>query len=249
MLGAVLGYGALGGADAARLGGRARGRAGAPAHPLRRARRGTEGPARRRRSRCRRGRALRPRGGRRRRRVRRATSSPMSGTTTCRMPGSATSRSTAARAAWRSSASPATARPRCCRCHASASGAQRASLVWCVPRNDDPVRELDDAQRVAVLNTVFDPRVGRIDRGLGAEVLSARPGRTAQPRARPPGAHRQRRADPASRGRPGPQPRPARRLRAGHRACATPSTRAAPRPTSMPPCHAWPGSARPTAGR
>ncbi len=40
---------------------------------------------------------------------------------------------------------------------------QRASLVWCVPRNDDPVRELDDAQRLAVLNTVFDPRVGRIE--------------------------------------------------------------------------------------
>ena len=40
---------------------------------------------------------------------------------------------------------------------------QRASLVWCVPRDDDPVRELDDAQRLAVLNTVFDPRVGRIE--------------------------------------------------------------------------------------
>ena len=40
---------------------------------------------------------------------------------------------------------------------------QRASLVWCVPRDDDPVRELDDAQRLAVLNTVFDRRVGRIE--------------------------------------------------------------------------------------
>ena len=40
---------------------------------------------------------------------------------------------------------------------------QRASLVWCVPRDDDPVRELDDVQRLAVLNTVFDPRVGRIE--------------------------------------------------------------------------------------
>ena len=39
---------------------------------------------------------------------------------------------------------------------------QRASLVWCVPRSDDPVRELDDAQRVAVLGTVFDRAVGRI---------------------------------------------------------------------------------------
>jgi 2-octaprenyl-6-methoxyphenol hydroxylase len=39
---------------------------------------------------------------------------------------------------------------------------QRASLVWCVPRNDDPVRELDASQRLAVLNTVFDARVGRV---------------------------------------------------------------------------------------
>jgi len=43
-----------------------------------------------------------------------------------------------------------------------ADGAQCASLVWCVPRNDDPVRELDAAQRRAVLSTVFDPAVGRI---------------------------------------------------------------------------------------
>ena len=42
-------------------------------------------------------------------------------------------------------------------------GTQRASLVWCVPRHDDPVRDLDDAQRLAVLNTVFDDRVGRIE--------------------------------------------------------------------------------------
>ena len=39
---------------------------------------------------------------------------------------------------------------------------QRASLVWCVPQNDDPVRELDALQRRAVLATVFDARVGRI---------------------------------------------------------------------------------------
>jgi 2-octaprenyl-6-methoxyphenol hydroxylase len=31
-----------------------------------------------------------------------------------------------------------------------------------VPRDDDPVRGLDDAQRIAVLNTVFDPAIGRI---------------------------------------------------------------------------------------
>ncbi len=44
----------------------------------------------------------------------------------------------------------------------SADGARRAALVWCVPRDDDPVRELDDAQRLAVLGTIFDPGVGRI---------------------------------------------------------------------------------------
>jgi 2-octaprenyl-6-methoxyphenol hydroxylase len=37
-----------------------------------------------------------------------------------------------------------------------------AGLVWCVPSDDDPVRELDDAQRVAVLNSIFHPDVGPI---------------------------------------------------------------------------------------
>ena len=37
-----------------------------------------------------------------------------------------------------------------------------AALVWCVPSNDDPVKALDDAQRVAVLNSIFHPAVGRI---------------------------------------------------------------------------------------
>ncbi len=49
---------------------------------------------------------------------------------------------------------------------ASSSGelrSQRASLVWCVANHDDPVRDLDDRQRLAVLNTLFDPAVGRID--------------------------------------------------------------------------------------
>jgi 2-octaprenyl-6-methoxyphenol hydroxylase len=36
----------------------------------------------------------------------------------------------------------------------------RAGLVWCVGSEDDPVAELDDAQRLAVLNTVFHPEVG-----------------------------------------------------------------------------------------
>ena len=38
-----------------------------------------------------------------------------------------------------------------------------AGLVWCVPSHDDPVRELDDAQRITVLNSIFHPAVGRID--------------------------------------------------------------------------------------
>jgi 2-octaprenyl-6-methoxyphenol hydroxylase len=38
----------------------------------------------------------------------------------------------------------------------------RAGLVWCVDNRDDPVRELDDAQRVAVLNTIFHPRTPRL---------------------------------------------------------------------------------------
>jgi 2-octaprenyl-6-methoxyphenol hydroxylase len=41
-------------------------------------------------------------------------------------------------------------------------GGNSAALVWCVPRDDDPVRDLDDAQRLAVLNTVFEASVGRI---------------------------------------------------------------------------------------
>ena len=38
----------------------------------------------------------------------------------------------------------------------------RASLVWCVASDDDPVAELDDAQRLLVLNTLFAPEVGRV---------------------------------------------------------------------------------------
>ncbi len=34
--------------------------------------------------------------------------------------------------------------------------------MWCVPSDDDPVRELNDAQRLAVLNTLFHPAVGRL---------------------------------------------------------------------------------------
>ena len=38
----------------------------------------------------------------------------------------------------------------------------RAGLVWCVDSSDDPVRELDDAQRITVLNTIFHPRTPRL---------------------------------------------------------------------------------------
>jgi 2-octaprenyl-6-methoxyphenol hydroxylase len=37
-----------------------------------------------------------------------------------------------------------------------------AGLVWCVPSDDDPVRELDDTQRAIVLNSIFHPATGRI---------------------------------------------------------------------------------------
>jgi 2-octaprenyl-6-methoxyphenol hydroxylase len=41
-------------------------------------------------------------------------------------------------------------------------GAPRAALVWCVASADDPVRALDDVQRLAVLRTIFPPEAGRI---------------------------------------------------------------------------------------
>jgi 2-octaprenyl-6-methoxyphenol hydroxylase len=42
------------------------------------------------------------------------------------------------------------------------NGRLAAALVWCVPTDDDPVRELTDAQRLAVLNTVFPAAAGRL---------------------------------------------------------------------------------------
>ena len=42
------------------------------------------------------------------------------------------------------------------------SGQARAALVWCVPSDDDPVRELNDAQRLTVLASIFHPSVGRL---------------------------------------------------------------------------------------
>jgi 2-octaprenyl-6-methoxyphenol hydroxylase len=40
---------------------------------------------------------------------------------------------------------------------------QRASLVWCVDARQDPVAELHDTQRVAVLNACLPPQAGRIE--------------------------------------------------------------------------------------
>ncbi len=44
----------------------------------------------------------------------------------------------------------------------AADGSLRAALVWCVNAADDPVRALDDRQRLAVLNTMFPPSAGRV---------------------------------------------------------------------------------------
>jgi len=37
---------------------------------------------------------------------------------------------------------------------------RRAALVWCVQQGDDPVLELNDAQRLTLLNTIFHEEVG-----------------------------------------------------------------------------------------
>ena len=39
---------------------------------------------------------------------------------------------------------------------------RRAALVWCVQQGDDPVRDLNDAQRLTLLNTLFHEEVGVI---------------------------------------------------------------------------------------
>jgi 2-octaprenyl-6-methoxyphenol hydroxylase len=44
----------------------------------------------------------------------------------------------------------------------AADGAQRAALVWCVQSSDDPVRELNNQQRLAVLNTLFPALTGKL---------------------------------------------------------------------------------------
>ena len=48
----------------------------------------------------------------------------------------------------------------------------RAALVWCVDSDDDPVRELNDTQRLVVLNSLFHERVGQL---TGVSPLKAFP--------------------------------------------------------------------------
>jgi 2-octaprenyl-6-methoxyphenol hydroxylase len=42
------------------------------------------------------------------------------------------------------------------------AGEPRAAIVWCVASSDDPVRELTEAQRLAVLNTLLPPQAGEL---------------------------------------------------------------------------------------
>ncbi|HET7527955.1 MAG TPA: FAD-dependent monooxygenase [Burkholderiaceae bacterium] len=42
------------------------------------------------------------------------------------------------------------------------AGTRRAALVWCVSTGDDPVAPLDDAQRVALLNSLLPAVAGRV---------------------------------------------------------------------------------------
>ena len=51
-------------------------------------------------------------------------------------------------------------------------GQQRAALVWCVPGNDDPVRELNDTQRLVVLESQLPEGAGR---PVGISMLKAFP--------------------------------------------------------------------------
>ena len=45
---------------------------------------------------------------------------------------------------------------------ANADGTQRAALVWCVARDDDPLRDLDDARRLVLLNSLLPAPAGRL---------------------------------------------------------------------------------------
>ncbi len=56
--------------------------------------------------------------------------------------------------------------------HAAAGGPLHAALVWCVPAADDPVRDLSDAQRLAVLRTILPLQAGPL---LAVSALKAFP--------------------------------------------------------------------------
>ena len=196
----------------------------------------------RRRGRRRHRRAVRPGGGRRGRRVRGTGAQGVSARLRPdRLGGTGGSRR--GRPATRSNASRATGRPHCCRCRAGGRRAARARR-WCGAFvSDDPVAPLADTQRLAVLTPLFPPR-GRPHRRvtpLKAFTLGLNAERTLVRRAH--GAHRQRRADAASGGRAGPEPRPARRGLAGRTRCATPR-----RAASTRRCGASSGNARRIAG-
>ncbi len=45
---------------------------------------------------------------------------------------------------------------------AANEGSARAALVWCADSRDDPVNELDDPQRIVVLNSILPAAAGRI---------------------------------------------------------------------------------------
>ncbi len=45
---------------------------------------------------------------------------------------------------------------------AGTDGLARAALVWCVPSSDDPVQDLGDAQRLALLSTIVPAEAGRL---------------------------------------------------------------------------------------
>jgi 2-octaprenyl-6-methoxyphenol hydroxylase len=56
----------------------------------------------------------------------------------------------------------------------------RAAIVWCVPTDNDPVRDLTDEQRVTVLNTIFPSDVVRPITALAAPLKAFSLGLSAQ---------------------------------------------------------------------
>ena len=118
----------------------------------------------------------------------------------------------------------------------------RAGLVWCV---DEPRRSGARARRRAARHRPqhdLSSAHAAPGRAHSAQAIPARPERRAHAHRRPHRPHRQRRADAAPGRRPGPEPRHARRLRAGALAGARARRRRGAAAGSN-------GSVRPTAGR